>query len=344
MTTRVTRHTFTTAGASVSVRDETGAHGRPVLEAAGLDPEQHPASYATGDDAAAVRLVLTSPRRRVDPTTLRPVTRGVWSAGDGDVVVGSAGGSGFAQRWRATADGVEVRSSWSPSAAESAAAHLRGRFRALRGQVLLHYPALWWAGVCGLAPLHVSVLEVDGTVVLLAGPGGVGKSTLVAREMARGARVTCDNLAVSDGRTAFGLREPLRLPADAAHGHGAPSTHGRREHAWDGHVPSLVPDLVVVVSRGGDSPRVREVSPAEASRALVAGTLAAGELRRYWALQAVLGLATGLGPVQPQVTEVADRLTASLPCFSLDLGRVPGPPLPALLADQLGAVRQEVQQ
>ena len=52
------------------------------------------------------------------------------------------------------------------------------RFRALRGQVLLHYPVLWWACLQGRAPLHVSVVEVEGTVVVLAGPGGLGKTTL----------------------------------------------------------------------------------------------------------------------------------------------------------------------
>ncbi len=331
-------------GLRVAVHDETRGRGLDFLDAAGLDPDRVGASCPARGDAATVSLVLEGSRRHAEPGALRPVTRGVWSTPDGAVLLDSAGGSGFAQRWTVTPQGLEVRSRWAPSPAEAAASRLRGRFRALRAQVLLHYPVMWWAGVLGLAPLHVSVLDLDGVVVLLAGPGGVGKSTLVARELAAGCRATCDNLAVSDGRAAFGLREPLRLPTEvgAAGGGGTRTTHGRREHRWSGHVPALTPDLVVVVRRGdGDRPRVRPVGPDEAARALVAGTLAAGELRRYWAIQAALGLATGLGPVLPTVVPVAERLTSALPCLEVELGRTPGAPLSVLLAAELGQIRRQ---
>ena len=321
-----------TAGALVSI--ETPANG--VREAllgvrAGV-PTAEPAT-AVPDVTVIVDDGSRPPRTR----DLVPVTRDVWVDGDGAVVLGSAGGSGYAQAWSVDRDHVTVRTWWTPSRAEAAAAvALRPRFRALRAQVLVHYPALWWASLRGMAPLHVSVVEIDGVAIMLAGPGGVGKSSLVSRELQAGAAATCDNLAACSGTTAFGVLEPLRLPAEVAGEHGTRAAHGRRERQWRGHVPALDPELLVVVRRGGGAePTLREVRSGVAARALVAGTFAAGELRRFWPLCAVLGLGTGLGPVLPRVEELADTLTGRLPCFELELGREPGARLSTLLRDPI---------
>jgi hypothetical protein len=284
--------------------------------------------------------VVEGRRHRFSTAGMTPLTRGVWYAPD-TVVMDSVGGSGFSQVWRCAEGRLEVRARWTPSLLERGATVLSSRSNALRAQVLVHYPALWWAGTRGYAPLHVSVVEIDGVVVVLAGPGGVGKSTLVAHALALGARAACDNVAVCDGEVAQGLREPLRLAvADAGPTYGARTTHGRREVHWDGRVASLCPDLVLVVRRG-NGPFVRPLEPQEARRALVAGTYAAGELRRFWVLTALLGLATGLGPVHPRVDEVAHRLTTRLPCYELVLGQAPGVGLHTLLAPHLDGVRSK---
>jgi hypothetical protein len=327
-----------TAGVRVELRDLTGRQLEPVARAAGFAGT---GSLALRGDAD-VRVTVDRGHHGFVVDGLRPVTRGV-SAGGGRVVLRSVGGSGFDQVWDVNGDVVEVRSRWVPGALERGASALRGRHHALRAQVLLHHPALWWAGTRGLAPLHVSVLELDGVVVMLAGPGGVGKSTLVAQAVEEGARATCDNLAVSDGTTAYGLREAMRLSAadtgSTAGGppHGRATTHGRRELTWATQVPSLRPDLVVVLRRG-DGPRVRPVDGDVARRALVAGTFAAGELRRFWTLTAVLGLATGHGPVLPVVDETARQLCTGLPCVELELGERPGASLREMLAPQLEQV------
>ncbi len=325
--------TLRTAGAVVSVESSVPS----VLTAvrgltAGADPG--------GEERAAdVRLVVEARRTLPSTRDLVPVTRGVWYASDGEVLLESAGGSGFTQAWTVTEGMVTVRTWWDPSLPEAAAARaLRARFRALRAQILLHYPALWWAALHGMAPLHVSVVEIDGVAVLLAGPGGVGKSSLVARELDEGASATCDNLAACDGSSAFGVLEPLRLPAGLAGAAGARAAHGRREARWRGHVDRLDPDLVVVVRRGaGEQPTVRPLSSPEATRALVAGTLAAGELRRFWPLCAVLGLASARGPVLPPLEAVARQFTDRLPCYELVLGRAPGERLSSLLGDQIAS-------
>ena len=325
---------FRSAGAAVTVDSEV-----PGVLAAARDLTAGAVDAAPAADPD-VHVVVERRDPRPRTADLVPVTRGVWYGGHGEVVLDSAGGSGFAQVWSTDGDRVSVRAGWAPSAAESVAARaLSSRFRALRAQVLLHYPALWWAALHGLAPLHVSALELDGVTVLLAGPGGVGKSSLVARELETGASATCDNLAASDGHTAFGVLEPLRLPARPGDGPaGARATHGRRELAWHGHVPQLTPDLLVVVRRGdAEQETVRPLDGDLAARALVAGTFAAGELRRFWSLCAVLGLATGRGPVVPPVEAVARTLAERLPCYELELARTPGRSLYSLIAEQVAA-------
>jgi hypothetical protein len=317
-----------TAGQLVTVHDDRGGYDTTLRMAAGLGLDGN-----QGVMRSDVNLFFESERHGFDRAGFQPVTRGVWADGEGDVIIDSAGGSGFSQLWSVRERGLRVRTRWSPSTNERlAAVALRARFAALRAQVLLHYPVLWWAAVHGLAPLHVSVVDIDGVAVLLAGPGGVGKSTLVARELFIGARATCDNIAASDGERAHGLSEPLRVPADLVIPPSvAPTTvpydrkqrvtHGRSERAWVKRAPSFRPDVVVVVRRGVDfGPGVREISPELASRFLVAGTFCAGELRRFWPQAAALSLATGRGPALAPVEAVADKLTSRLPCYQLELG------------------------
>lgn len=320
----MTRHGLVTAGQRVALGPEADDGLRRAVQAAAGEPLT---ALVGPCDLLLDRLQHVPPVR-----SFNPVTRGVWVGPEG-VLLESAGGSGYTQLWRPcqdpASDGdsscIRVSSRWAPSAAEKAAAHLlRQRHRALRAQVLLHHPALWAAlAVGGLTPLHVSVVKVDGVVVLLAGPGGVGKSSLVADALGRGARAACDNLGASDGHVVHGVVEPLRLPSGTGPGGGAGvrAAHGRREHPWPGRLPSLRPDLVLVVRRNDNAcTRVRPVSRERAARALVAGTYSAGELQRFWPLVAHLALA-GLGPVHPALEETAEQLTESLPCYELTLGR-----------------------
>ena len=324
------------AGSRVRVEAGTRSGLAEVAAAAGVTALP-PATTGTPYD---VRLVLERAREPFEPGA-RAVTRGVSVTADGTTTIDDVGGSGYAQQWSCTGDELVVRTRWRPAPGALTARHaLRTRFRALRGQVLLHHPVLWWAAVRGLSPLHVSVLEIDGTAVLLAGPGGVGKSSLVARELAAGGRAVCDNLAVSDGTTILGVAEPLKVPPEAGSpGDGPVAPHGRREVPWPERLPALRPQLVVVLRRGDAAfATVQPTTAAAACRELVAGTFTAGELRRFWPLAASLALATERGPAVPPVEAVASRLVRDLPCVEVRLGRVPGAPLRALLHDRLGAL------
>ena len=211
---------------------------------------------------------------------------------------------------------------------------LAGRFRLLAAQTLLHYPALWWASLRGRAPLHVCVTAGPGGVTMLAGPSGVGKSTLLAAGLRRGETATADNVCACDPRSAFGLVEPLRLDGAGAGGPGAP--HGRREYPFPARQARLDPDRVVVLRRGlpaDHAPAVRQLMPDEAARELITGTYIAGELRRFWPFAATLALATGLGPAHPNVTGVASALAGRLPCLEIRLASRPSVPLAELLEE-----------
>ena len=177
----------------------------------------------------------------------------------------------------------------------------------------------------GRVPLHASVARTGAGTPLLAGPGGVGKSTVLVGLLADGAAATADNLCCADRSLCFGLVEPLRTdavpggPVLSAAGAGARTSHGRTEWPLTARVPVLAPDRIVVLERGVHT----EISPipaAEAARTLVAGTYAAGELRRYWAFAATLALATGRGPAHPPVAEVAADHAGRLPCVRVRVG------------------------
>src|SRR6185437_467222 len=185
----------------------------------------------TAADGAApdVRVTVERDSTPFDVTGWRVLTRDAWCR-EGQVVIGNACSSGLDLQVTAGGPTVEVVARWRPSSTGRAvAAVLRARSRLLLRAVLLQYPALWRSQQRGRAPLHASVcgLAADGgRSVMLAGPGGVGKSTLVHRELLSGAAFTCDNVGVSDGHRTWGLVEPLRLPAEVHAGQGRRMPHG----------------------------------------------------------------------------------------------------------------------
>jgi hypothetical protein len=271
---------------------------------------------ATTDDPPTVRLRVQPGGGPFPRVGLRPVTRGTWSDGRRTLLV-NAGGSGF-DLLVIAGEELEVIARYAPGPATYAAnLLLRRRFRLLAGQVLVHYPVLWRAGWRGRVPMHVSVLRGPGGAPMLAGPGGVGKSRVVLAALGDGGTVTADNLCVADEKTCFGLAEPLRTDAEGARGRR--TSHGRVEVRVAAGAARLDPDRVIVLERG-PATEIDDIKPDEAARALIAGTYAAGELRRYWAFAATLALATGRGPTHPLVSEVAHAYTNRLPCRRVRVG------------------------
>jgi hypothetical protein len=278
---------------------------------------------------ATLAVHIESSNRPFEITDWEPLTRDAWRFRD-EVVIEDACSSGFDMHLRGRPDSIDFTFRWRPPLTGQAAARLlRSRFILLARSVLLQYPALWRAGLRGRAPLHASVCTAGDVQPLLAGPGGVGKSTLLTKELAGGGRAIGDNICVSDGTTAWGLVEPLRVEG----GPGRSMPHGRGELPMPGRVPALIPDLLVVVRRGvADVAHVDTCDAETFSRSLVTGTYMAGELRRYWGFAATLAAGTNLGPAHPPVERIARIFGSRLPSVVIVLPRQPGVRLAELLS------------
>jgi hypothetical protein len=277
--------------------------------------------------------VKVGPRRRpFDIDGWRPLSRGAFTDGE-SLVLTDASDSGFQLRLRFRPSGQRLAFDFrhAPSLrTRLAGSVLRARAVLLARAALLHYPAMWSAGVRGRVPLHAPVCTAGDATPMLLGPGGSGKTTLIARELADGGSAISDNLSVSDGRAAWGVVEPLRVPS----GRGRSMPHGRGEVTMADPPPMLEPDLLVLLRRGtAGRASTRDVLPSEAARALIAGTYMAGELRRYWTFAATLAHGSGLGPAHPAVERVAEGLAERLPCVEITLPATPGVRLADLVRD-----------
>jgi hypothetical protein len=314
----------TTAGERVAV--DCAIPRLTALLEAGTGGEL-PEATAAGE---TVHLEVQAERQPFESHEWTLIGRGAWAAPPRALIV-NACSSGFDLLIEPRGRTLQVAARYRPEPATRAANMvLAGRFRLLAAQTLLHYPALWWAAQRGKAPLHVSVTAGPCGVTMLAGPGGVGKSTLVSAGLSHGETATADNVCACDSRTAYGLVEPLRVQG----GSGGPAApHGRREVPLVGRVSSLEPDRLVVLRRAaaGSGTTVGPLPAAEAARELVAGTYMAGELRRFWSFAATMALATGIGPAQPDVCGIAALLAERLPCLEVRVAHGSQTPMGELL-------------
>ena len=283
---------------------------------------------SAGFEAPTVLVDIESTNQPFDTIDWEPLTRGAWRSPDA-VVMEDVCSSGFDLRLRTSLDGAEFTLRWRPRLRGRAAALLlRSRFILLARAVLLQYPALWRATIRGRAPLHASAFTAGDMRPLLAGPGGVGKSTLLTQELAAGGQAICDNICVSDGVMAWGLVEPLRVER----GTGRSMPFGRAEAPLKGRVASLTPDRLVALRRGvAEVAQVRPCDAATMTRSLITGTYMAGELRRFWSFAATLTAGTELGPSHAPVAMIARNLALRLPCVEILLPRQPGVRLAEIL-------------
>lgn len=266
--------------------------------------------------AATMHVRIEAGRGAFDVSGWPLLSRGVWSS-RGEVVIENVCTSGF-DLHVACGEGPRLTYRWRPPARDRAAARiLRSRFHLLARSVLAQYPALWWAGRLGRAPLHASACLAGDSTALVTASSGVGRSTLLLTEIAAGGRATADNLSVADGITVWGLVEPMRVEG----GGGRRMPHGRHERPLEARADALTPDCIVVLGRGdGARASLTPCSAEAAKRALVTDTYMAGELRRYWQFAAILTAGTGRCPAHPPVAEIASTFAARLPAFVMTLG------------------------
>lgn len=315
-------------GLTVEVETESPRWAGVVERALG-GPVVTPPDGGTGDlghdPLPHVRVRIESSTAPFRLPSLRPVTRGV-SGDGGRVVLEDACGSGVDLLVEPGPSVLTVTARARPAARHRALNLVApARTELLWRAALLQYPLLWWAGARdGAVPLHVSAALVGGAGVVVAGPGGVGKSTLLhGLDRDDGVPVS-DNLCTYDGGLLHGLAEPVRIEAPPGLlrrpvRRGA-MPHGRVEQPWEVRDSAVWPTTMLVLSRGeGSRTTVRPVSDERAARVLTAGTYAAGELRRYWSFAATLALGTGLGPAHPPVEVLARRLVGQVDCTEVVL-------------------------
>ena len=258
-----------------------------------------------------------------------PLMRGAWRQGR-EVLIENACSSGLDLLVRPAGGTVSFIARWRPPVRVRATSGMRSRFHLLLRAVLLQYPAMWWAGTRGRIPMHASMFTAGTITPLVAGPSGVGKSTLLATELAAGGRATSDNLCVTDGVSGWGVVEPVRVEGKS----GRRMPHGRREQPLIGRVSILTPDRVVLLRRGtGAKIEVGPCDPSVAARALIGSTYMAGELRRYWPFAATVAAGTGLGPAHPPICAVSEALTRRVPCLHVALSTDRNARLSAVLDD-----------
>jgi hypothetical protein len=264
-----------------------------------------------------VHVHIEADRRPFPTAGWNRLSRDAW-AQSGEMVLLDAATSGLDVLLRLGADGVQVVCRWRPPArTRAAAAVLRTRARLLLRAVLLQYPVMWAAALRGRVPLHAcGVVSSTAGGMLVVGPSGAGKTTVVEHELAAGGSATTDNLCVATPDAVWGLVEPVR--SDSGAGRAAP--HGRHEGPLARRIPVMHPQVVVVLERG-ERTELHAMAPQAATRALAASTYAAGELRRYWPFHALAALGTGAGSAHPAITEVAGALCTAAPCVRLTLAR-----------------------
>ncbi|MEV7232318.1 hypothetical protein AB0M79_35755 [Polymorphospora sp. NPDC051019] len=273
-----------------------------------------------GPAAPTVRLRVQPNRSAFDVRGLRRVGDDAWSDGE-RTVLRDAAGSGF-DLTVVAGDELEVVARYRPRPAARLANRLYGdAARRLAAAVLLDYPVLWRAGWRGRVPLLATVVRGPAGTPMLVGAGELGRSRIVATALTTGP-VTSPELCVADDERCFGLAE-----AHPTAGAGAGLDDGSagrwlpdRRPATALRVAELAPDRVVVVEEALWT-TIEEAKADEAARALVATTYAAPRLAGYWGFAATLASATGRGPAQPPVADIAQAHAQRLPCLRIGLRR-----------------------
>jgi hypothetical protein len=212
---------------------------------------------------------------------------------------------------------------------------------------LLYYPCFWvLERTRDLHPIHAAGVELDGHIVVLAGPSGVGKSTLVTGLAAEPqARLLSDTFLLHCGATVCAVPEPLLLDAWSQRWLGEGAGHLQRiAHRYclsrDGfHWPAARQSRggtasVLFFPQRSNAHYVRPLSAANAGSRLSASNLIVNDLRRYWAFASVLELIDPTPLVRAREESIT-RLTSDTPAF--ELGLTPDVSL-GVVAEAVGAI------
>lgn len=195
---------------------------------------------------------------------------------------------------------------------------------------LVYYPVFWWLEhVRDTHPLHAGAVDTPHGGLLLAGPSGVGKSTLTAALGAGdGAHLLSDTFVVHRGTELWAVAEPLLLDRWSMEwlGEAGEALQGVEHNYALGRGGYSIPRAryrehaaaaAVVLPRRAPEAYVRRLDAAHALAQIDAYGDIVNDLRRYRPLAAVLELVAPSGLARARLRSL-EQLTA-VPCYEVGL-------------------------
>jgi len=201
---------------------------------------------------------------------------------------------------------------------------------------LVFFPVAWHLRrTRGWELIHASAVASDSGAVLIAGPGGAGKSTTcLALTALAGMRLLTENLVFCDGQLVYPVCEPIRLTAESLELLGDSAKQLESFEAVGGlkhktmFMPPIDPEppgerVEVVFLARFSQPGFARLIPRTVARELIRATnVLTLELNDFYWYAAALDLLWP--PVGPTRADPLERLTATTPCYSLGIDRATG--------------------
>lgn len=203
---------------------------------------------------------------------------------------------------------------------------------------LVHYPIAWQLErTRGWTLLHASAVLRGDRAVLVAGPGGCGKTTTCLALVVRaGMSLSSENLLLCDGDEVFPVEEPIRLDEPGLALLGADLGGLEAVEIEGGLKRKRMLRLPAARAQHGARPEaiffprfarrgfVRRLEPEIACELLEASNRLALELADYAGYASALALLWPRPGAARARLAVIERLTASVPCFALGIDRSAG--------------------
>jgi hypothetical protein len=220
---------------------------------------------------------------------------------------------------------------------------------------LVHFPIAWHLErTRGWCLIHASAVARDGRAILVAGPGGAGKTTTCVALVARaGMTLVTENLLFSDGEHVFPLNEPIRLTDEslALLGQEAGTLDpldliGGLKHKSLFRLPVFsdadpVRPAALFIPQFARAGFARRIPSGIASELLGATNRLTLELNDYYWYTAALDLLWPSAGNADRQLRVLQRLTATTPCYALGIDRSGGvEPVVARILDSVESSRR----